>query len=36
MTSLPQAPNSKNITLYNSTEGSFSDSWDSHSSDYED
>jgi hypothetical protein len=36
MTSLSQAPNSKNITLPNSTAGSFSDSWGSHSSDYED
>jgi len=34
--SLSQAPNSKNITLRNSTAGRFSDSWGSHSTDYED
>lgn len=36
MMSLSQAPYSKNITLHNSTAGSFSDCWGSHSSDYED
>ena len=36
MMSLSQAPNSKNITLHNSTAGSFSDIWGSHSSDCED
>jgi len=36
MTSLSQAPNYKNITIHNSTAGSFNDSWGSHSSDYED
>ena len=36
MMSLSKAPNSKNITLHNSTAGNFSDIWGSHSGDHED